>query len=196
MAPVETTDAATVDQRCSFKTLGRMETQSFKLLLCVSAFEHKHEKSVSLYVPLTASLWVSAGFSLYLSSCLRLSVRLSVCLRLSRSGACREKVSACLCVCTCHPRPTTTTQSEEKAPWMTWMMRQEMKTTSTIVAVNLVDVELLLGNMAGHGAGEVPSSNTVGTHQNEALVLQQIVCCGLHLSCDCCRERHNLSSRN
>ena len=62
--------------------------------------------------------------------------------------------------------------------------------------MNLVDVELLLGKMAGHGAGEVPSLNTVGTHQNEALVLQQIVCYGLHLSCDCRRERHSLFSRN
>ena len=28
MAPVETTDAATVDQRCSFKTSDRVETQT------------------------------------------------------------------------------------------------------------------------------------------------------------------------
>ena len=28
--------------------------------------------------------------------------------------------------------------------------------------MNFVDVELLLGNMGGHGAGEVPSRNTVG----------------------------------
>ena len=62
--------------------------------------------------------------------------------------------------------------------------------------MNLVDVELLLGKMAGHGAGEVPSLNAVGTHQNEAPVLQQIVSYGLHLSCDCCRERHSLFSRN
>ena len=63
-------------------------------------------------------------------------------------------------------------------------------------AVNLVDVELLLGKMGGHGAGEVPSRNTAGTHQNDALVLQRIVCHGQHLSCDCRRERHSLFSRN
>ena len=40
--------------------------------------------------------------------------------------------------------------------------------------MNLVGVELLLGHMVGNGAGEVPSRNTVGTHQNEALVLHML----------------------
>ena len=104
--------------------------------VCVSVFEHKHEKSASPYVPLTSSLWVSAVsvcpspvcVCLCLSLCVRLSlfvsVSVSVCqsvglsvglsvllsvgpsVCLSRSGACREKVSACLCVCAFHPQPT------------------------------------------------------------------------------------------
>ena len=48
------------------------------------------------------SLFVSVSVSV----CQSVGLSVSVCLGLSRSGACREKVSACLCVCACHPRPT------------------------------------------------------------------------------------------
>ena len=113
-------------------------------VLCVPVFEHKHEKPASLYVPLTASLWMSAGFSLSLSSCLRLSLSLSlcpsfsVCLRLclglsvswsvGPSVCLSPSVSVwlvskkCLLVCVSVPAipgPLTTTRSGEKAPWMT-----------------------------------------------------------------------------
>ena len=70
-------------------------------------------------------------------------------------------------------------------------MRQEMKTTLKIV-VPVAFKRCEPGNVAGHGAGEVPSRNTPGTHSNET---QQTVCYDLHLSCDCRRERR-LFSRN
>ena len=72
---------ATIEWRVSEDDQAGESGSSFTCV-CVSVFGHKHEKSASLYVPLTASLWLSAGFSLSLSSCLRLSLSLS-CLRLS-----------------------------------------------------------------------------------------------------------------
>ena len=69
--------------------------------------------SVFLCLSLSLSRSVSqlVGLSVCLSVCQSVfcrsvgpSVGLSVCL--SRSGACREKVSACLCVCAWHPRYT------------------------------------------------------------------------------------------
>ena len=109
--------------------------------VCVSVIEHKHEKSASLYVPLTSSLWVSAvsvcrslpvcvslsslsvsvflclflSLSRSVSQSVCLSVRLSVCLGLVRVA------KKCLLVCVSVPSiPSllTTTQPEEKAPWM------------------------------------------------------------------------------
>ena len=62
-------------------------------------FEHKHEKSASLYMPLTASLWVSAGFSLSLSSCLRLSFSRSLCPSFSVSVSVCRSVLVCRSVC-------------------------------------------------------------------------------------------------
>ena len=50
--------------------------------VCVSVFEHKHEKSASLYVPLTSSLCVSAVSVCPSLPCLRL-VSVSLCVRLS-----------------------------------------------------------------------------------------------------------------
>ena len=55
--------------------------------VCVSVFEHKHEKSASLYVPLTASL------CLRVSVCPSLPVCVCLCLSLCAS------FSVCLCLC-------------------------------------------------------------------------------------------------
>ena len=65
--------------------------------LCLSLFVR-----LSLFVSVSVSVCQSVGLSVGLS--VLLSVGPSVCV--SRSGAFREKVSACLCVCAFHPQPT------------------------------------------------------------------------------------------
>ena len=88
---------ATIEWRVSEDDQAGVSGCSF-VCVCVSVFGHKHEKSASLYVPLTASLWVSAGFCLSLSSCLRLSLSLSVSVFLCLSLSACLGLSVCLSV--------------------------------------------------------------------------------------------------
>ena len=137
---------ATIEWRVSEDDQAGESGSSF-VCVCVSVFGHKHEKSASLYVPLTASLWclrVSVCPSLPVCVCLCLSLcpSFSVCLcrpvglsvsRTASLSVCRSfclsvclglvlVAKKCLLVCVSVPAipgPLTTTQSKEKAPWMT-----------------------------------------------------------------------------
>ena len=101
MAPIETTDAATADQRCPFKHLTWVETQSFKLKISVSpcAWVQANLLSISNCHP-------CAGAMLSSHSILQATRFVRVLLEqesMSSSQGEEEKTRICACCPWCKP---------------------------------------------------------------------------------------------